>query len=123
MWGWRIFAIFSVILSILAIFDAKTYGTSMEMLGLAISVPATIGLSLFAFNKRFLLGRFWRTFAAIYILYSVIVLAISIQNLASQHAEGAKSVWIYITAFAVEVALQFFTALALWRYSTRQLPV
>jgi len=119
MWGWKIFAIFSAIISIWAIFDAKSYDSSVQMLGLAISIPATIGLIFFAFNKSFLSARFWRTFAAIYIAYSVVILGISVQDLTAQHTESGKSIWIYVGAFAVIFALQFFTSLALWRYSLR----
>jgi hypothetical protein len=119
MWGWKIFAIFSAIVSIWAIFDGTSYNGPVQMLGLAISIPATIGLILFAFNMSFLSARFWRAFAAIYIAYSIAVLGMSVQNLNVQHTESGKGIWIYVGAFAVMFALQFFTSLALWRYSSR----
>jgi hypothetical protein len=119
MWGWRVFAIFVAAASIWSIFDAKSYNTWLQILDLPISSVAAIGLIFFAFNIRALSNSFWRAVATFYIAYSILVIVLSAQILVSQHADGTKSIWIYVASFAVVLALQVFIALGLWRYSAR----
>lgn len=116
MW-WKIFAVLYALLSLWAVFDASSYATTWGALGLVVTLPATIGLLLFAFNKKFLSGGFWKTFAVIYIAYSVVVQVIAIQRWVADHDQSGKSIWVYIIAFAVTFAFQFLVSLGLWRHS------
>ena len=116
MW-WKIFAVFYAILTLWAVFDARTYETAWEALGFVLTLPATIGLLLFAFNKSFLSRGFWKAFAVIYIAYSAVVLVIVIQRWVADHDQSGKSIWVYMIAFAVSFAIQFLVSLGLWRHS------
>lgn len=109
--GWKIFAVFFAILSLWGVFDARSYETTWEAIGLVLTLPAPIGLLLFAFNKSFLPRGFWKAFAVIYIAYSAVVLVIAIQRWVADHDQSGKSIWIYMIAFAVSFALQFLVSL------------
>ena len=116
MW-WKIFAVFFAFLSLWAVFDARTYENPREILGLILTLPATLGLLLFAFNRSFLSGYFWKTFVVIYVAYSVDVLVTAIQRWAADHDQSGKSIWVYVIAFAITFTLQFLVSLRLWRHS------
>jgi len=116
MW-WKIFAVFYAILSLWAVFDARSYEGTWEALGLVFTLPATIGLLLFAFNKNFLSRGFWKAFAVIYIAYSAVVLLIAVQRWIADHDQSGKSIWVYMIAFVISFALQFLVSLGLWRHS------
>jgi hypothetical protein len=111
MW-WKIIAFLYAFCYSWAVFDATYYETTFRMIGLVLFLPGIIGLFLFAFNKRFLSERFWKSFTVIYVGYAAVGLLLGAKTLIVAHG-----IWTYVISVAISVVFQFPVALSLWRLS------
>jgi len=112
MW-WKIIAFFYAFLYSWTVFHATNYET-YHIIGLVVGLPATVGLFLFAFNKRFLSERFWKSFTVIYIGYVAVGLLMGARTLIPQYDGGIR---VYVIAVAISFVFQFPIVLSLWRLS------
>jgi hypothetical protein len=113
MW-WKIIAIFYAFLYSWTVFQATSYVTTYRVIGTVIGLPAAVGLILFAFNKRLLSGRFWKSFTVIYIGYVAVGLLIGAKKLIFDQGIGIRD---YAIAVAISFVFQFPIILSLWRLS------
>lgn len=113
---WKIFSVLNALLILWGIFDARNYETAFKLLGLALDVPAMIGLFLFAFSRGLLSGRFWKFFAVIYTVYWVAALLTDIPKWLADHPHGTFAL---ASAITVSFAIQLLTVLGLWRHSSQ----
>lgn len=116
--GWKVFAVLNGLIVLKTIFDPVDEGYSpFEMLSIAISIPAAIGLALYAFRRRWLPSAPWKPFSWLFAVYSVWAVGLFLWNMRNKSVEGFDGAIGMIGAFALVAALQYFTWLALWRYS------
>ncbi|WP_027514120.1 hypothetical protein [Bradyrhizobium sp. WSM1417] len=66
--GWKLFAVFAVLLASYGIGDVGTFN-AVQTVDFVIEVLAASGLVLMAFEIDFLPGTFWRGFAGAYFAY------------------------------------------------------
>ena len=114
--GWKIFAIVNAILVGMTIFGPRSsaYSAPFEIFSILISIPAAIGLALYAFNRLFLTPSAWRIFSWLFAAYSIGIIGLFLKQLVDKVAGGAALLPI-AGALAIVVALQFFNWLALHR--------
>jgi hypothetical protein len=73
--GWKIIAFIYAFCFLWGVFDATYYETTLRIVGGLLFLAGIIGLFLFAFNKRILPQRIWKSFMIIYVAYSAVGLA------------------------------------------------
>jgi hypothetical protein len=95
-----------------AVFHATSYATTYHIIGLLLFLPGIVGLFLFAFNKRFLSERFWRSFTAVYLGYVAVGLLLNAKTVIVAHGIGT-----YVIGVAISFVFQFPVVLSLWRLS------
>ncbi|MTV12947.1 MULTISPECIES: hypothetical protein [Bradyrhizobium] len=109
---WKIVALVYAFFCFYAVFDATSYATTFRIIGLAFYLGGLIGLFVFAFKKRFLSERFWRSFMVLYVGYTAIGLLLGVGTVIAAH--GVRT---YLVAIAMSLAFQFPIMLSLWRLS------
>ncbi len=110
MW-WKIIAFFYALCYLWAVFHATSYAT-YHIIGLVLFFPGIVGLFLFAFNKRFLSERFWKSFTAVYLGYVAVGLLLGAKTVIVAHGIGT-----FVIGVAISFVFQFPVVLSLWRLS------
>jgi hypothetical protein len=119
MTGWKVFSVLNALVVISTIVGprAGSYDSPFELAGIIISIPAALGLILYAFGKHLFSSTFWKVFAWVFAGFSLVAIGLFLkQTVATAMADGFKPVGM-LGAIAVVVCLQFFTWLALQRLS------
>ena len=117
--GWKIFAILFAVITAASIASPNSYNSVVGIVDVAMNAPAAIGLVLMAFGINFLRREFWRGFARVYSIYSIVYVGIFTQGLYKQYAVDGKSLSIVLGAFLIFGALQLSACIGLWLYGSR----
>lgn len=118
--GWKVFAVVHAMIVLKSIFDPATderYG-AFEIFSLAMSVTAGVGLVLYAFDRRWWVAAPWRQFSWLFGLYSIWVLGLFVWRLHDKPIGNLDAAIGMVGAVVLLAALQYFSWLALWRYSS-----
>ena len=115
--GWKIFAVFFAFVTVLGMANAHSWNGGVQLPDMAMSIPAAIGLVLFAFKIELFPRGFWKTFARMYAVYSFVYMMIFVPGLYKQYTVDGKSLSIVLGAFLIFGALQVAISLGLWLYS------
>lgn len=125
MWWWKAFATLNAALVVSTLVGprADNYSGPFDAVGIAVCIPAAVGILLYAFHKDPYFNRdmpprpFWMAFSRVFAFYSVAMLALTTKIWIGS---GKMSLLAACGAFAVLAALQFFTWLPLRRYALRR---
>jgi hypothetical protein len=107
--GWKIIAFIYAFFFLWGVFDASYYETAPRMVGGVLFFFGIIGLFLFAFNKRTLPQRMWKSFTIVYVAYAAFGLLSGAKALIVTHG-----VWTFLLIVAVSVVFQFPVVRGLW---------
>ena len=107
--GWKIIAFIYAFCFLWGVFDATYYETTLRIVGGLLFLVGIIGLFLFAFNKRILPQRIWKSFMIIYVAYSAVGLLSGAKALIVTHG-----VWTFMMIVAISVVFQFPVVRGLW---------
>lgn len=119
--GWKAFALINagVVVSILVAPAPGMFDDPLNIISTILSLPAAIGLLIYAFNQGPGSPRLWAACSWMFGGYSIVGLVVGCYRIIGKMDPTPYGILVAIGAIATVGAHQYFTWVALWRLSHR----